>query len=74
MFGFGLLKKEERGTLGMNKRKLELLLEKAGVSLLSSTTMGTILPNKTPLPILPLLRLIDCQNPLGFYAVAVGRK
>lgn len=73
MFAFGALKKEERGTLEMHRSHLEELIEAAQLDLVGSTTMGTVLPNKTPLPLLPLFRLIDCESPLGFYAVAVGR-
>lgn len=73
MFGFGLLKPEERGTLAMHRGRLEELLDRAELELVASTTMGTIVPNKTPTLLLPLLRLLDGQGPLGFYAVAVGK-
>ena len=39
----------------------------------ASATMGTVLPNKTPLAAVPFLRLLDGKSPLGFYAVAIGR-
>ncbi len=73
MFAFGLLKKEERGTLKMHEGVLRGYLESAGAEVVTSTTMGTVLPNKAPHLLLPALRLIDGRSPLGFYAVAVGR-
>lgn len=73
MFAFGLLKPEERGTLAMHRRRLEQLIEGVGLEIVASTTMGTVVPNKTPLAVLPLFRLVDGQSPLGFYAVTVGR-
>lgn len=73
MFAFGLLKPEERGTLAMHQRRLEQLIDGAGLELVASTTMGTVVPNKTPLAVLPLFRLVDGRSPLGFYAVTVGR-
>ena len=73
MLAFGLLKREERGTVRMHRAELARLLEAAGLELVASTTMGAVLPNKTPLPLLPLARLLDGEGPLGFYAVAIGR-
>jgi hypothetical protein len=34
-------------------------------------TQGAILPNKTPMRVLPLLKLFDGVWPLGFYHIAV---
>ena len=73
MFAFGLLKPAERGTLGMHRSRLVSLIEGSGLELVASTTMGTVVPNKTPLALLPFLRLVDGMSPLGFYAIAVGR-
>jgi SAM-dependent methyltransferase len=73
MLAFGLIKKAERGTVGMHRARLEELLVGAGLEVVASDTMGSIVPNKTPLPLLPALRVVDGRSPLGFYAVAVGR-
>jgi SAM-dependent methyltransferase len=73
MLAFGLIKREERGTIGMHRRRIESLLEAAGLELVASASMGSVVPNKTPLALLPALRVIDGRSPLGFYAVAVGR-
>ncbi len=73
MLAFGLLKREERGTIRLHRGELVRLLEAAGLEVVASTTLGAVLPNKTPTILLPLARLIDGRGPLGFYAVAVGR-
>jgi len=73
MLAFGHLKPEERGTIKFHKAEIERLLRTAGLDVVASTTMGAVLPNKTPLPLLPFARLVDGESPLGFYAVAVGR-
>lgn len=73
MLGFGLLKREERGTVYLHEGELRRFMENANLEIVASTTMGTVLPNKTPDLLLPFARLIDGESPLGFYAVAVGR-
>lgn len=73
MFGFGVLKREERGTIHLHRGELVRMMERAGVEVVASTTMGTVLPNKTPDLLLPLARLLDGESPLGFYALAVGK-
>jgi SAM-dependent methyltransferase len=73
MLGFGLLKRAERGTIHLHRGEIVRMLELAGVEVVASTTLGTVLPNMTPDLLLPLARLIDGESPLGFYAVAVGK-
>lgn len=73
MAAFGLLKRAERGTLKFHRTELVRLMREADLDVVASTTLGTVLPNKTPLPLLPLARLLDGESPLGFYAAAVGR-
>jgi hypothetical protein len=34
-------------------------------------THGSVVPNKTPTPLLPILRVVDYPNPLGFYNIAI---
>lgn len=71
MFLFGLAKKEERGTLKFTSRYLKELGERAGLELRSFSTQGAVVPNKTPSALLPLLRIVERPNLLGFYHVAV---
>jgi arylsulfatase A-like enzyme/SAM-dependent methyltransferase len=73
MLAFGLLEPAERGTVRFHRAELVRLLREADLDVVASTTMGTVLPNKTPLALLPFARLVDGETPLGFYAVAVGR-
>ncbi len=73
MLGFGLVKPEERGTVHLHEGEIRRFMEEADLEVVASTTMGSVLPNKTPDLLLPFVRLIDGQSPLGFYAVAVGR-
>lgn len=47
-FGFGLLNKQERGTLRSTKKYLETLCNQAGLTIIDSTFCGKIPPNKTP--------------------------
>lgn len=71
MFLFGLVKKEERGTLKFTGGYVEKLGTRAGLRLRSFSTQGAVVPNKTPTAALPLLRALDRPSPLGFYHVAV---
>lgn len=48
-FMFGLLMKEERGTLRSSRSYLEGLVKKAGLKIIASDYCGKIPPNKTPL-------------------------
>lgn len=71
MFGFGLLKKEERGTLKFTPAYMRKLGADAGLTLLGFSTQGMILPNKTPEALLPVFESIDVPSIMGFYHVAV---
>lgn len=71
MFLFGLLKKEERGTLKFTPAYLRKLGTDAGLRLRAFATQGTILPNKTPAALVPMLKPVERVWPLGFYNIAV---
>ncbi|HTR88644.1 MAG TPA: hypothetical protein VMG62_00875, partial [Solirubrobacteraceae bacterium] len=53
---FGLLNRQERGTLRSSKRYLETLARQAGLELLASDYCGRIPPNKTPAWLLAAMR------------------
>jgi SAM-dependent methyltransferase len=55
-FGFGLSSKQERGTLRSSKKHLEGLFDQAGLTILDSRFCGRIPPNKTPEPLLGVLK------------------
>lgn len=71
MFAFGALKPEERGSLKFTPGYVKRLGRRAGMRLRGFASHGSIVPNKTPLPLLPVLRRIDGSSPVGFYHVAV---
>lgn len=71
MYLFGLLKKEERGTLKFTPGYLRRLGLDAGMRLRAFATQGTILPNKTPAALVPMLKPVERSWPLGFYNIAV---
>ena len=74
MLSFGLISPHERGTIKFNRFYLKRLFEKAGLMIKVVTEHGTILPNKTPEIMLPVVRLFDGRFPFGFYTVIVGEK
>lgn len=74
MFLFGLLKKEERGTLKFSLEYMKKLTNNTGLKLISGTSMGMILPNKTPEIALPILRKLDSQFPYAFYNISIAEK
>jgi SAM-dependent methyltransferase len=61
-FAFGLSCKEERGTLRSSKKHLEGLFERAGLTILDSRYCGRFPPNKTPEPLLGLLRSLPFRG------------
>lgn len=74
MFLFGLLKKEERGSLKFSTKFLKKLIHENHLYVVASTTLGSILPNKTPRRLLPFVKILDGRYPLSFYCIAIGRK
>jgi SAM-dependent methyltransferase len=71
MFLFGLLKKGERGTVSFHERYLVDIGERSGLALRKATTRGFIVPNMTPLALVPWLERIDREHPLALCSVAV---
>ncbi|HJQ09265.1 MAG TPA: class I SAM-dependent methyltransferase [Candidatus Saccharimonadales bacterium] len=61
-FGFGLLNKQERGTLRSTKRYLEGLCKNAGLKIIASDFVGKIPPNKTPEKLLSLMKKIPFKS------------
>jgi ubiquinone/menaquinone biosynthesis C-methylase UbiE len=74
MFAFLLIRPEERGGLKFSMGYMKRLIKQAGLKSICSKTMGSIVPNKTPLKLLPFLKLIDGGYPMGFYNVVVCEK
>ncbi|HEB35672.1 hypothetical protein LCGC14_0699820 [marine sediment metagenome] len=74
MFMFGLIKKEEQGTLRFSLRYMQRLIKRAGLRLISASNIGIILPNKTPSLLLSLLRQFDGEFAFAFYNIIVSEK
>jgi SAM-dependent methyltransferase len=74
MFLFGLLKKVERNSLRFSLRYMIQLATNKGLKVVSSTTMGAVLPNKTPNWLLPILKKIDGESQLWFYNIVIAEK
>jgi SAM-dependent methyltransferase len=61
-FGFGLLTKQERGTLRSTRRYLRGLCENAGLEIVACDYVGKIPPNKTPTWMMPLMRRLPFKS------------
>lgn len=73
-FLFGVLVKEERGTLRSHLPFLKGLLEQAGLRVIHASQAGTIFPNKLPTLLLPLFRRLPFQSPFGISCMLVAQK
>lgn len=61
-FAFGLLTKQERGTLRSTKRYLTGLCDNAGLKIIASDYVGKIPPNKTPASWLPFMKKVPFKS------------
>ena len=69
------LDEHEKCILEMKRvRYMEKLVHGAALKVLYATSTGTILPNKTPILLLPLLKKIDGEFPCAFYNVIISEK
>jgi SAM-dependent methyltransferase len=71
MFLFSLIKSEERGGLKFTPGYMDWLAQESGLRPRCRWSHGSVVPNKTPLALLPLLRLMDGCWPLALYHVAI---
>lgn len=65
---------EERGTLKFSLGYMRRLIELSGLETIASCSMGSVVPNKTPLSLLKWFKRIDFKFPFGFYNVVISRK
>ncbi len=70
-FMFGLLTKQERGTLRSTKGYLEGLCKNAGLEIIKSDFCGKIPPNKTPARMMPLMSRLSFKSNL-FTGISIG--
>ena len=76
-FIFCLMVKEERKALRFSLRYLENLLNNVPLKIVSSCSLGAIVPNKTPTKLLPLFLRLDSLSfnfPFAFENVLIGEK
>lgn len=73
-FGFALLDREHRLVLRYSPRFMRALFRKAGLKIVAFGSGGWIFPNKTPMPLLPLLEKIPYGNPFGISNWVLGMK
>lgn len=64
---------EERGALNFSLGYMRGLAEECGLKIIDSCSIGSIVPNKTPLSLLRLFKMVDWKNPVGFYNIVVAR-
>ncbi len=69
--GFGLLNKQERGTLRSTKSYLENLCKNAGLEIVASDFCGKIPPNKTPESLMPIMQRLPFKSTL-FTGISIG--
>jgi len=65
---------EERGALKFSLGYMGKLIELSGLKTIASCSMGSVVPNKTPLSLLKWFKRIDFKVPFGFYNVVISRK
>ena len=65
---------EERGALKFSLGYMERLVEICGLETIASCSMGSIVPNKTPLSLLKWFKKVDWKGPFGFYNIVISRK
>ncbi len=74
MFLFSAIRREERYGLRFSLSYPRRLVKAAGLSVVAAVRLGLVLPNKTPLALLPLLRRIEREGfPLNAYNVVIAR-
>jgi SAM-dependent methyltransferase len=74
MFLHGLLVPAERKSLRFNPYYLKTLALEAGLSVIDTCAFGLLVPNKTPLFLLPILRKFNCRFSIGVTAILVAEK
>ncbi len=74
MLLFSMIIREEHGTVKFSLRYMKGLVQLCGLKIIASCTMGSIVPNKTPLLLLKWFQKIDWRTPFGFTNVVISHK
>jgi SAM-dependent methyltransferase len=71
---FAAIVPEERGALKFSLKYMNKAAKKCGLNIIDSCSMGAIVPNKTPMSMLELFKIIDIKMPLGFDNLVISCK
>lgn len=71
---FSVISAEERGVLKFSLNYMKELVGLCELKIIASSSMGLIVPNKTPASLLGVLRKVDRKTPIGFYNVIISEK
>jgi ubiquinone/menaquinone biosynthesis C-methylase UbiE len=71
---FAAIVPEERGALKFSLEYMKKAAKKCGLNIIDSCSMGAIAPNKTPISMLELFKIIDVKMPLGFDNLVISCK
>jgi len=71
---FSMVVHEERGTLKFSLNYLEKLVTSCSLDIIDSCSLGSVVPNKTPLFLLELLKKIDKKICGCFYNIVLAHK
>jgi len=74
MLLFSLAKKEERTAIKFSMNYLLNKVNSRNLRIIDYCSRGFIFPNKTPLFLLPIFRLLNCKFPLGISNVIISKK
>ena len=71
---FSVLVREERGQLKFSLRYLKKLAVSSGLNIVDACSLGSVVPNKTPLSLLEIFKKIDKKSAIGFYSIVLACK
>jgi SAM-dependent methyltransferase len=71
---FSAIISEERRALRYSSKYIEGLVELCGLKIADSSSMGSIVPNKTPTPLLAVFKKLDSKNTWGLYNLVIAYK
>ena len=74
MFLFAVLTKEEKKALKFSLTYLKNKLNKNNLRIISAFSYGLIVPNKTPLFLLPLMKIFNFRQPFGMTNFIIAEK
>lgn len=74
MFLFSLLVKEEWKAMRFSPRYMKKFVKRNGLTIKKSFSYGMIVPNKTPKPLLGIMKLFNFKQPFGMTNFVIAEK